>query len=122
MSIDLSGVLDDDGAQRLLPEARDFRFDGVEIGVSIGLNRRARLVASGGVAQEEDDFDRAARRDFQLRAHSGARVEPRADLVGKRRRAGQRGGVRQCAVAADELAAITRQLRLRAAHVGESDA
>ena len=122
MSIDRSGVLTSIAPRVVSQNARDFRFDRVEIGGPIALDRRAGLLARGRVAQEEDDFGRAARRQFQLRAHRGARVQAAPTLLESGAALASAAGFASVPIAADELAAIARQLRLRAAHVGEGDA
>ena len=120
-SIARSGVLDLDRAQSLIPSACDVRFQGVEIGSANGYNRGAGILARCGLAQKEDDFGHASRRQFQLCAHCGARIQRRADLVRQRRRARQRGRIRKRPVTAYELAPIARPIGLGAPHVGKSD-
>ena len=72
------GSLDLNRAQGLVPEARDRCFEGVEIGGAIALDRRARLLARGRVAEEEDDFGHAARRNsnFARIAAQGSKPAP----------------------------------------------
>ena len=121
MSIDLSGVLTtiapSVASQKPAIPASTASRSTVRYSLIVA-RASSRVVAS---PRKKTISGRAARRYLQLRAHRGARVQPGADLIGKRRRAGQGRRARQCAIAADELAAIARQLRLCAAHVGEGD-
>ena len=84
-------------------------------------DQRARLVGACRFAQQEDNFDAAAGRQFDLRAHRRTRIETGTDLFRQRRSAGQRGGIGKRAVAADELAPIARPIALRPAPIDEGD-
>ena len=74
------------------------------------------------VSDKENDFGYASRRQLELCAHRGARVQRRANLVGQGRGARQRGRVRERPVTAYEFAPIARPIGLGAPHIGKSDA
>ena len=86
------------------------------------MTRLARRVRACRFAEQENDFDRLAGRQFDLGAQSRAGIEPRSDCLGERCGAGERGRVGERAVSADEFAPIASPAGLSAAQIGEGDA
>ena len=114
--------LDDDRAEDFVPLAFDVRFDRVEIGGAIAGDEAPRRFLVFSFAQQENDFDCVAGRQFDRGAQSRARIEARPDCPGERRGAGERGGFGERAVSTDEFAPIAGPAGLSPAQIGEGDA
>ena len=97
------GRLHLDRAEDIVPVPADLGQNGVEIGRAIARDQAPRVFRARGLAEKEDDLDGAVRWKLDGGPQRAAGIKPGPDGVGERRRAGERRGARERAVAADEL-------------------
>ena len=110
------------GAEHVVPLFRHGGKHGVEIFTAVADDERARLAATRGFAEEDDDLGRAVRLDHQRGLERAARIETCAHATRERLVAAQRSRVRERAVAAEELDAIAAPRELSPGEIEERDA
>ena len=101
-----------DRTEDILPIPADIGQNGVKIGRAIARDQAPCLFRARSLAQKEHDFDGAVRWKPDGGAERGAGIKPCPNGVGERRRPGERCGVRERTVAANELPPVTRPVRL----------
>ena len=80
-----------------------------------------RVFGARGLAKEEHQFDGSVRPQLDRGPQRTARIETGADIVGERIWAGKRRRTRESSVAADELSAVSRAIRLPSAEIRKRD-
>ncbi len=79
MSMDRSGVFTLNRAEHIVPKPNDFAKDRIEISRPIASDQGLRIGRCRCLAEEEDDFHRAARLELERGLQSAAGIEAGTD-------------------------------------------